>query len=115
MVDRIGQAVEIGALVLFKVPPAFDLIWEVSDIGPSLDPSGPVGALNVKLTVTVPLLVPAGQRQVSFIRVGHSDAAAPGHGVQPPTMNASAEDAPLPSEAETGAIQAGGDGEPGKE
>ena len=87
LVDRIGQAVEIQALVLFKVPPAFDLLWAVEDIAPSLDPSKPVGALNVKLSVTVPLLVPAGQRQVSLVRLGHSDDEAPGRGVQPPELS----------------------------
>jgi hypothetical protein len=71
LVDRIGQAVEIKALILWKIPPQFDLIWTVEDIVPSLNPQHAVGMLNVKLTCTIPLLAPAGQRQMTFVRCGH--------------------------------------------
>lgn len=104
LVDRIGQAVEIGALVLWKVPPAFDLVWTVDDITPSLDPRHPVGTLMVKLSCVVPLTSPAGVRQMTMVRLGHKGDDAPGGGVEAPRVEpASAEeqaDGPKPIDVE---------------
>ncbi len=77
----------------------------------------------------MPLLVPAGQRQVSLVRLGHSDDEAPGRGVQPPELTAeqiaAAEAGPSdpagepPHDEGKGTIDPDdglrGNGEPGKE
>jgi hypothetical protein len=92
MVDRIGQAVEIEALVLFKIPPMFDLVWTIEDVKPSLDPRHPVGTLLVQASCSIPMMVPAGVRQMNLVRVGHKGDDQAGRGVQAPQVQPDAVD-----------------------
>ena len=68
VVDRIGQTLEKGALVVWRPP--FDLVFEVLDAVPILDPGAPPGAMRVVLTCTTSAGIPAGQPQMNMIRIG---------------------------------------------
>ena len=75
-IDRINQRIEVGSLVVWR-PPA-DLIFEVVDIAPVLNPGEPPGRLKLALSTLVPdHIVSANVRQLSMIVIGKQ--IAPGH------------------------------------
>lgn len=55
--DRFGKMIQPGNQVLYRTP--FDLIFTVVSVTPVLDPNSPPGLLDVTLSVTFPLRVPA--------------------------------------------------------
>lgn len=72
--DRFANPLQPGDHFIWHPP--YDLIWQVVDVKPSLNPKAPAGMLQLTLTATVPDwpvqgLVP----QVSMIRVGGPPAA----------------------------------------
>lgn len=75
VLDRLAAPIRKGDLVIWQPP--FDLVFNVLDVGPNLDPNVPPGVVRVVLQATVPLDVPAGQPQMKMIRVGSEKE--PGH------------------------------------
>jgi len=84
--DRFGVPIAKGDLVTYR--PGMDLVFEVVDVKPVLDPRAPVGAVVVLLAVSVPLNTMANQPIAEILVVGDivRDAAQPtdtGSGVEP--------------------------------
>lgn len=75
VIDRIGQKIEQGALVVYRPP--HDFVYEVKSITPILDPRVPPGQVQIVLDCTVPVVFMAGQPIMGMIRVGTQHA--PGH------------------------------------
>lgn len=71
-IDRIGQPIETGALVMYRPP--FDLIYEVHDVKPVLDPRQPVGVVQAVLSCSVPVLLQVNTPVMAMIRVGTQQA-----------------------------------------
>lgn len=66
--DRFGNAIQPGDLVVYHPP--VDLVFQVKDVKPVMDPRAPQGLVNVVLVVEVPVGVNVSQVTGNFIRVG---------------------------------------------
>lgn len=94
--DRFGVLIKKGDLVVYKPPPFHDLVWEVLDVVPVMDPSRPVGTVRLEMRVNLPVEFFAGQRIMSAIRCGTSAkvdegeiaAANSAPVIEPPTIDA---------------------------
>lgn len=69
--DKEKTRLEAGQLVVWSPPPDI-LYWLIKDVGPALDLPHP--ALRVTLTITVPVILPPGQRMGNMLVVGTQDA-----------------------------------------
>jgi len=81
-IDRINQKIEVGSLVVYRPP--CDLIFEVLDIAPVLNPNEPPGKIKLVLSTILPdLVVMANVRQLNMIVIGkqisegHADISGP--------------------------------------
>lgn len=74
--DRFGVPIRPGDLVTWRGPVTHDLIWEVRDVVPVLEPNVPAGVCRVTLICTSPVAVRAHQPEISMIRVGRTQTAA---------------------------------------
>ena len=72
MVDRFGVKIEAGHYVLYR--PMHDLIFEVIDVAPSLNPQHMVGTITLKLACTTDVQFVAGQRAMTVIKCGQRAA-----------------------------------------
>jgi len=72
MVDRFGVKIEAGHYVLYR--PMHDLIFEVIDVAPSLNPQHMVGTVVLKLACTTDVQFIAGQRAMTMIKCGQRAA-----------------------------------------
>ncbi len=72
--DKEKTRLEAGQLVVWNPPPDI-FYWLIKDVGPALDLPQP--ALRVTLTITVPLVLPPGQRMGNILVVGKQDAQEP--------------------------------------
>jgi len=68
MLDRFGAKVEPGDYVLYR--PMHDLIFEVTDVKPSLDLQYPVGTLTVVLHCETNVQFMASQRAMTMVKCG---------------------------------------------
>ncbi len=72
--DKEKTRLEAGQLVVWNPPPDI-FYWLIKDVGPALDLPQP--ALRVTLTITVPLVLPPGQRMGNILVIGKQDAEEP--------------------------------------
>lgn len=72
--DKDRTRLEAGHLVVWQPPPDI-LRWLVTDVGPALDIPQP--ALRVTLTITVPIILPPGQRMGNLLVVGKAEDQDP--------------------------------------
>jgi len=77
-IDRFGKRVEVGQYVLYHSE--VDLVFEVKAIAPVVDPMLPVGLVRLSLECTVPVTLPANQRQIALAVCREPEP----HAVQPP-------------------------------
>lgn len=76
-VDRFGAKVDKGDYVIYQPP--HDLIFEVMDVTPVLDPRvGVVGAVTVRLVSTTDIQFIASQRAMNVIKCGTQAKAQDG-------------------------------------
>lgn len=68
LLDRFGVQVNPRDLTLYT--PDWPLVFDVVDVTPVLDPSHPVGTLNMELRCTVNVKFIAGQRSMNIIKCG---------------------------------------------
>ena len=92
VVDRIGQAIEVGALIIWHPP--FDLVFEVKEITPIMDPNVRPGAVRLIVECRTDMSLLAGQPQMGMIRIGTQ--RAPGHAELDPVVGAPAEEETTP-------------------
>ena len=72
--DKERTRLETGQLVIWNPPPDI-LYWLIKDVGPALDLPHP--ALRVTLTITVPIILPPGQRMGNILVVGKQEDQDP--------------------------------------
>ena len=96
VIDRIGQAIAVGDLFVWKPP--FDMVYEVKELAPILDPSVQPGAMRLIVECRTEMKILAGQPQMGMIRVGSTVEAA-NEGVP--------DEAPAPSAADEKGPEAG--------
>jgi hypothetical protein len=77
--DRFNNRIGKGQKVLYRNP--HDLVWDVVDVQPVLDPRAPTNAVRVVLMATVPIVCPGNQPLMEFLAIG-----------APPADDAPAED-----------------------
>ena len=99
VLDRLAQPVAKGALVLWRPP--HDLIYEVVDVAPVLDPRQPPGLVQLTLMSTAPVTFYAGQPAMSLVVIGQQHAE--GHAELTTPSGARAEN-PAAALAETAAV-----------
>jgi len=75
LIDRIGQPVKEGDLVIYHPP--WDFVYEIAEIKPILDPRVAPGNVEVTLTCRAPVHFTVGPPIMTMIRVGHQHE--PGH------------------------------------
>lgn len=81
ILDRFGQKLEPGAIVLFHNNQ--DLVFQVAEVAPILDPNQPPGRFRLMLETTAPLAYPANVPIADLVRVGkqisegHSEITGP--------------------------------------
>ena len=68
MIDRFGVKIEPGHYVLYR--PMHDLIFEVVDVVPSLNPQHMVGTVILKLACATDVQFVAGQRAMTLLKCG---------------------------------------------
>lgn len=73
-VDRFGNRIAAGALVVWKPP--IDMVYQVTDVKPVLDPRA-AGWVTLTLQLTSPVNVMSGRPTDSLIIVGHVEDAKP--------------------------------------
>ncbi len=66
--DRFGQPITAGTLVLYRSN--VDVVFQVLDVKPVLDPRVPTGAVTLVLAVEIPLTVPVRQPIVTLVKIG---------------------------------------------
>lgn len=76
VLDRFGQKIEPGALVLFHPP--YDYVYTVTDIAPVLAPNVPPGMVRVTLELHMAAMVPVNQPQMTMVCVGTQQAQETG-------------------------------------
>lgn len=72
--DKERTRLETGQLVIWHPPPDI-LYWLIKDVGAALDLPHP--ALRVTLTITVPIILPPGQRMGNILVVGKQEDQDP--------------------------------------
>lgn len=92
LVDRFGVQLTPGDLTLYS--PDWPLVFDVGNITPVMDPSQPVGALNMVLTCTVNVKFMSGVRAMTLIKCGRrpeagADPSLAAPGSEAPTAAAS--------------------------
>lgn len=109
ILDRFANPIEKGSLVMWRTP--FDLVWEVKDVVPVLDPNMPVGIVRYILECAVPVDLNPQVPQMAMTVCGRQNA--PGH-AQLDTPEAKSPFTPEPgvalTDAENGAIPDDPDG-----
>lgn len=73
--DRFANPIKAGSLMLWHLP--HDMVWEVKDVSPVLDPRVPPGVVRLKLECILPCDVVAGNVNIGMVVVGRQNA--PGH------------------------------------
>lgn len=77
--DRFGNPLQVGSLAVWHPP--YDLVWQVKEITPSLDPNQPP-AIKVSLIAEVPAQFRAGIKAMDLIVVNtpipHEEPQEPG-------------------------------------
>ncbi len=101
--DRMGQQIEAGDKILLHTE--VDLIFDVVSVNPVLDPRVPPGVMEVAVTVTFPLQIPAGRPFPKVVIIARRQPAE----AQPGTDNGTGETAPEETQAEpSGLVDASG-------
>ena len=72
--DKERTRLETGQLVIWHPPPDI-LYWLIKDVGAALDLPHP--ALRVTLTITVPVILPPGQRMGNLLVIGKQEGQDP--------------------------------------
>lgn len=70
VLDRFGNAIEKGALVLYALPN--DMVWEVTSVEPVLDGGAPLGTVKLDLRCTIPSYWAPNQPSIPIVRVGRT-------------------------------------------
>lgn len=66
--DRFGTALVVGQHVLFH--PAVDVIYQIAELKPILDPRAPTGSIQCVLVASVPMGLMAGQVHQLLVALG---------------------------------------------
>jgi len=74
VLDRFGQRIEPGALLLFHPP--YDYVYTVVDVAPVLAPNVPPGYVRLSLELKMQATVPVNQPQMTMVRVGDAAGVA---------------------------------------
>jgi hypothetical protein len=72
--DRFGQPLVVGSFVLYH--PSVDLMFQVTEVKPVLDPRAPTGLVTVTLAVEIPITLKAGLAQMALVRLGMAQPVA---------------------------------------
>src|SRR5262245_14606964 len=71
VLDRFGNTVKAGDHVIWRPP--HDLVYQVTDAVPVMDPNLPPGFVRLMLQVTVPIQYPVGKRHMDLMTVAVED------------------------------------------
>ena len=96
--DRFGSPMTKGSHVLFR--PAVDVIYQIVDLKPILDPRAPVGTIQALLVAQIPVMFQAGQVHNEMVSLGdlmpQTVEATDGPAEQAPGVpSPAADDAPI--------------------
>lgn len=84
--DRFGVPITAGRLVMYR--PNADMVFQVADVSPVVDPRMPTGMVTVMLTIQAPITIPVGKPIINMIVIGTqalpTDAPAETPPVDPP-------------------------------
>lgn len=72
--DRFGHRLTMGSLALFRPPN--DLVFEVTEVKPILDPRAPVGLVQLTLVAKCPVTMKVNEPAGNIVRVGEVAAKA---------------------------------------
>ncbi len=70
--DRFGNVIQKGMRVIYHPP--HDLVYEVLDVKPVLDPRAPQGMCQMVLSVTFPLVAPSNQPIMELLAISAGPA-----------------------------------------
>lgn len=80
ILDRMGQPLKPGAVVVYETPSVLDVVWQVADVRPDLNPASPAGTVRVTLTTSVTVAVPAGTPVRNVLKIGQVSTESQGTG-----------------------------------
>lgn len=73
-IDRFAAPIRKGSLVMWHPP--FDLVYQVDDVVPVLDPRVQAGVVQMTLSITIPVQAVVGQPAMGMVVVGSTDGKA---------------------------------------